>query len=284
MSDSVPLLKVHELLAAPKPGTQLFHQVNRLLPTTQHVVTVSPRTPAGEAIALMRKHGYSQLPVVEGRSVLGLFSYRAFAVEVANMAGTKSDPSALPVEEFLEHDQPVYARLTDEFRTLIEHLDTQDAVVVGDPDQLLGLLTAMDVLRYLYGVANAFVLIEEIELSLRSLIQIAVPAAADLKMCAERALAEKYKGKEITARLENMSFDDYVGLVRDGRNWAMFEPVLGGTRPRSSTKLEGVRDLRNDVFHFKRELSAEDHQTLANCRDWLLRCTRKVKAAGEVPR
>ena len=40
---------------------------------------------------------------------------------------------------------------------------------VGDPDRLLGILTPMDVLRYLYGVASPFVQLAEIEVGLRAL-------------------------------------------------------------------------------------------------------------------
>ena len=70
----------------------LFHMVNRLLPEKQVVVWVTPETrllpekqivvwvtpetSAREALALMRKHGFSQLPVVQGSTVLGLFRSR----------------------------------------------------------------------------------------------------------------------------------------------------------------------------------------------------------------
>jgi len=60
--------------------TELFHRVNRLLPAEQQIVTVGPQTTAREALRLMKKHGYSQVPVVEGTDVLGVFSYRSFSL------------------------------------------------------------------------------------------------------------------------------------------------------------------------------------------------------------
>lgn len=268
---------VRQIFAEPERLVAAFHMVNRLLPEGQDVVSASPDMPAREALALMREHGYSQLPVVQGHAVLGLFSYRAFALEVAQIDDAKVNACELPVSEFLEHDLPTYARLSDEFRGLIDVLNEKDCVVVSGSEELIAILTPMDALQHLYRVANAFVLIEEIELALRDLIRASATEPDDLRECIKTALSQKYKDK-LPERLEDMTFDDYVGLLRDGRNWDRFKPVFGGTRERTRARLEPVRNLRNDVFHFKRELSARDHQSLTTCRDWLLRCIRTVDA------
>ncbi len=281
MNAPAKLSDIHEILAPPERLSAFFHMVNRILPNGQVVFSVSPETPASEALALMQKHKFSQLPVKQGDSVLGLFTYRAFALEVAQIADSKVDASSLPVEEFLEHEKPAFARLNDEFRSLIDILDEKDSVVVSGPDDLVAILTPMDVLRYPYSIANAFVLIEEIELAFRTLIRSAIGGGKVFQTCVENALSSKYKDRkdrEPPNRLEDMSFDEYLSLLRDGRNWQHFEATFGGTRDRTRGKLEPIRDLRNDVFHFRRELSVEDHEGLATCRNWLLRCVRKVQA------
>ncbi len=270
--------ELRQKLAEPDRLSELFHMVNRILPEDQVVRSVSPDTTAGDALQLLQKHGYSQLPVVEGASVLGLFSYRAFALEIANSNDPKLDAISLPVEDFLDHDKPEYAQLSDEFRGLISILDAKDSVVVSGPEKLLAILTPMDVLRYLYSVANGFVLIEEIEGTLRALIREAVPDPETFSACVATALSSKYKDGELPQRVEELDFDGYIGLLRDGRNWPHFQSVFGSTRDRVRGKLEPIRDLRNDVFHFRRELSAEDHQQLSACRDWLYRCSRKIDA------
>lgn len=278
MSGVAKVADLREMLVAPERLSEFFHVVNRILPDDQVVLSVPPEMPVREAIALMRQHRYSQLPVKQGNSVLGLFTYRAFALEVTQINNVKVDVLSLPVEEFLEHETPVFARLNDEFRSLIDALDERDSVVVSGPEDLVAILTPMDVLRYLYSVANVFVLIEEIELALRALIREATPDADQFKLCVENALAMKYKDRELPRQLEDMSFDEYIAVLRDGRNWKYFEGVFGGTRERTRARLEPVRDLRNDAFHFRTELSMEDHERLTTCRDWLLRCIRKVQA------
>jgi predicted transcriptional regulator len=282
MAETMKLAEVRELFPEQKSLSSFFHMVNRVLPDGQVVLSVPPEMPAREAITLMRERGFSQVPVVQGRTVLGVFSYRAFALEVASTS-SKTDPAELPVEEFLEHERPCYARLTDEFTSLVEALDVHDSVVVSGPQDLLALLTPMDVLRYLYAVADAFVLIEEIELALRALIRSALSQPDAFGECVSNALTAKYKtAEDRPTRLEDMTFDDAIAMIRDGRNWAHFADAFGGTRERARARLEPIRDFRNCVFHFRRELSLTEHDQLASCRTWLLRRiqNQEAKAGG----
>ena len=270
--------ELRQKLVEPNRFSGLFHVVNRILPEDQVLMSLSPDTKAGDALKLMEEHGFSQMPVVEGDSVLGLFSYRAFALEVANSTDGKLDATSLSVEEFLEHDTPEYASLSDEFRGLISILDKKDAVIVSGPEQLLAILTPMDVLRYLYSVANGFVLIEEIEFTVRALIMEALPDPDTFSACVTRALSSRYIDKKLPQRLEEMNFDEYSWLLRHGDNWKYFEPVFGSTRERVQGRLDPIRELRNDVFHFRRELSSDDHQRLSACRDWLFRRIKRISA------
>jgi Transposase DDE domain group 1 len=45
-------------------------------------------------------------------------------------------------------------------------MDRDNGILIGTPERLVGILTPMDFLRYLYQVANPFVLVSEIELAL----------------------------------------------------------------------------------------------------------------------
>lgn len=116
------------------------------------------------------------------------------------------------------------------------------------------------------------------ELALRSLLRVAIVNEQVLHNSIDNALSAKYQGRQLPKRLEDLTFDDYIAILRDGGNWHYFEAAFGGTRERTRAKLEPIRDLRNDIFHFRREQSGQDHERLSNCRDWLLRCIRKVQA------
>jgi CBS domain-containing protein len=252
--------------------SELFHRINRIIPENQELLTISPDTTVRDAIALLRKHGYSQVPVVTGGEVLGVFSYRSFAQKAAGstwqeVAQQKWAPGDLAVEECLERFE--FARVTEEMRQVFDAMDRDNGVLIGTPERLQGILTPMDFLRYLYKVASPFVMISEIELTLRALIRLAVNQE-ELEACAIRTLAQLYGAEKVPRTLEAMTFDNYKAIISHGENWAKFEPILGGTRTRVAAKLKQLCDLRNDLFHFKREITLQDHETLDDHRNWLL--------------
>lgn len=261
--------------------TDLFHRVNSVIPDAQKLVTVEPEMLVAEALDLLEEHGFSQAPVVVGREVLGLFSYQTFSRAVISHAraatkNRKLDPLELTVEECMD-SRPKFARVTDEFVEWFDVIDRSDSVLVGSPDQLQGIVTAMDILRYLYRVASPFVLIGEVELALRALMQMAVDGET-LAACAHECLKDKYDTERMPTELHAMTFNDYIQIVGDGRRWDHFQPLLGGNRVRTRAKLEQLRDVRNVIFHFRREITLVEYETLAANREWML---RKVRTAEE---
>jgi predicted transcriptional regulator len=268
-------------------ASELFHRINRIIPPDQTVLTIPPNCLVRDAVALMRMHGYSQLPVVKNDEVLGVFSYRSFAQETASsslddLTKQKCAPGDLPVDEFLEQFE--FARVTEEMSRVFDAMDRDNGVLIGAPERLIGILTPMDFLRYLYQVASPFVMVSEIELALRALIRIAL-TAEQIAAASKRCLASAYGSEDrVPIVLEDMTFDNYQVLVSYGNNWTVFGRVFGGTRIRTSGKLKEIGAIRNDLFHFKREITMGDHQTLANHRNWLLNKIKQVEAHNNAER
>ena len=255
----------------------LFHRVRQVLPEEQEVVTIPPETPAEETLQLMKERNFSQLPVVQGREVLGVFSFRSFADKLSGIPKKERNPLALPVEEFL--DELHFSRITDEIGVLFDEFDLKNAVLVGNESRLQGVVTTIDALRYFYRVANPYVLLREIELAIRELIRGSL-TQEELGACAEASLGQHYKrmGREHPTSLKEMTLNDYVMLLRHKANWREFSDAFGGTRETTYAKLGHIPELRNVVFHFKRDVTAEEYNTLRDCRDWLLLRIRKVEA------
>ena len=82
--------------------TELFHLVKSLIPDGQEPICVSPGTTVSEAVQKMESLHFSQLPVVEGNAVLGIFSYRSFASRLLRMGERKQFAGDLTVDEFVE--------------------------------------------------------------------------------------------------------------------------------------------------------------------------------------
>lgn len=260
----------------------LFHRINRIIPQDQEILTFPPELTCNEAITQMRRTGYSQVPVVSDGEVLGVFSYRSFAhnagtVTLRELNQSQQAPGEMQVVECL--DKFEYTRVTEEMTKVFDAMDKDLGILVGTPEKLVGILTPMDVLRYLHGIAQPFVLLSEIEHALRSLIGLAV-TNEQLCICAKQALKDLYDGDDtkVPTQLERMTFDNYRLLVVRGENWPLFEATFGGSRARADGKMKAIGELRNDVFHFKRLITTDDVEVLTTHRDWLL---TKAKQADQ---
>jgi predicted transcriptional regulator len=248
---------------------ELFHRLTNAVPDAQQVTAVDPDTPAGEAIALMVESGFSQLPIVRGGIVLGSFSFRSFATSALRHGG-RPPLAEIPVDEFRE---PIdTAHPSEELAAVFGALDRDGAIVVGSVDNPLGLVTPMDVLHYLYCVAEPFVQLGEIERSLREIVSQALEPD-EVAACARVALAEQYAGREADLPLDttNMTLGDLVSVVRHGDNYPYFAQVLGAQRDLVTPRLSPLPTLRNVVFHFRRELTDQERLQVAEARNWLLR-------------
>lgn len=251
--------------------TEAFHRVNSLIPEDQEIRNVSPGTPVCEALQIMREHQYSQLPVMLGRRVIGVVSFRSIATRAIALGHESVDLGSLPVEEFVEDLE--YTHIFEDFAKVFPTLDRDDAILVGRPDRLQGIVTAMDVVHHLHKTARAFVLLAEIEQTLRRLIRASVDRN-DLLTCVQTALTH-YKPSKRPSELEEMYFYDLIQIIVSEKTWPSFQAAFGGIgewhRHRTKSILTEVKRLRNDVFHFKRELDEDDHDKLEECRIWLLR-------------
>lgn len=264
-------------------ASELFHRVNRVLPEDQALVTIGPEVTARNAVALMTDRGFSQLPVVAGGRVLGVFSFRSYALGTARLSlddlnRQRIAPGDLRVDEFLE--QMRFARVGDEIDDLFDAMDRDNGLIVGTPENAVGILTPMDFLRYLHATAAPFIYLSEIELALRAVIR-GTLSEENLVVVAQASLARLYDPDPPPTKLEDMTFDNYASMLGFGDAWPHFENVVGPSRVRLTAKLRHIRDLRNVVFHFKRALSAQEVQDLRTYRHWLLAKVEQIGRGNE---
>jgi len=257
----------------------LFHLIEQVLPEEQQLVSVLPETSIADALKLMQKHGFNQLPVMEPGTgeIYGVFSYRSFAEGVMKLPPRVNNPLSLPVAECLE--QLTFAQMSDELRDLLDEFEITDAVLVGSRDRLLAIVTSIDVLRYFYRVASPYILLREIELAVRELIKASVDPDG-LRSCIDACLKRHYEetARMVPTAVEGMSSEDYVTVLKFKGTWGRFSEAFGPNQDVVIAKLASISGLRNDVFHFRRELTEEEYQILQECREWLLTRIRRAEA------
>lgn len=247
------------------------HNVNRILPETQEVLHVPNDMEAEEALRLMAEKGYSQVPVVAGPTVLGVFSFRSFSLRALKIEYQDVDLRKLPVDKFVV--KVPFVKLSDkELKALFENVDQHDAVLVGQESRLVGIITYSNIIEYLLDIANPYLLLQEIEIGLRQLIRLFMNDD-ELTDSIRRLLYNKYKNSKqgIPKNLEEVVFIDYKIILTDEENFkGHFKPVFGKNINKARADLENINTIRNLAFHFRRELSVDEHFELAVYREWTL--------------
>jgi predicted transcriptional regulator len=111
------------------------------------VVTVQKTDPISKVVNMMKEHGYSQIPVFEGKQSVGSVSEKTILRQI--LAGKDLDEiSKLPTCEIMEEAFPQINE--DAPLSLITSLlQTYSAVLVSKKGTVLGIITKADLLRML---------------------------------------------------------------------------------------------------------------------------------------
>lgn len=253
-----------------------FHRAGSLIPKDQKLIAIKRDTEVSEALRIMKDNNFSQLPVMAGRVVLGVFSYRSFALEAARRQRSERNKvlADLPVEEFME-DFPFVAK-SEDWTKIQRQLEDKDGFFVGHSEAIDGLVTTMDVYHYFRNIADPFIHIAEIEIPLRRIIADRIPPDKRAEVFGQ-VLRGSYGEGKLPKHPKELSLNDEVLIVTSTEHWHYFKDVLGAGedgRNTAAQKFKDIPNLRNDVLHFKRELEQHELNKLIDCRHWLHRCIR----------
>ena len=111
----------------------------------KNVVTVQKNESISKVVKLMKEHGYSQIPVFEGKHSVGSISEKAILRQI--LAGKDLEQiSKLSTEEIMEEAFPQINE--DAPLSLISSLlQTYSAVLVSKKGEVIGIITKADLLR-----------------------------------------------------------------------------------------------------------------------------------------
>lgn len=245
-----------------------FYVASRLVPDGQEVVSVPPDTPVSDALALMKEHDFSQLPVLVEGEVIGVFSYRFFAQQVVELP-KQENPLEMGVEDLLE--PPRFARARSPLKEVLDILGHDGCVLIGDDHNLLAVVTGDDALSFLWGAAEPILLLQGIELAVRDLMRTACDSESALGECIARGMQSSNRlDKGELLKLEELSFGETINVLSNGDNYdTYFNRTFGQSRRFTRSKLEHVKNIRNQVVHFRSETTIEQIETLVTTQNWL---------------
>jgi len=231
-----------------------FGPAASLLPQEQKITFISQNENVANAVGMLIDSRFSQLPVKNSEDkVVGIFSYRSLAKKNYSLRGRPIDFRTLLVGACLEPAKYISPE---------EYIDTSSAadfrqddyVLVGSPEKVIGILAIADVFERLNEFAEAFVLLHEIEIAIRELIEKAL--GEDGLTSALARINERNRNSGHTKRqlesIKDCNFSDYLSLIA-GKDWESFESYFEfSKKDLINEELKNINTIRNDVFHFRR--------------------------------
>ncbi len=204
------------------------------------VLTITRDKTVAEATTLMMTHRFSQLPVTQDmRRIDGMISWRSMGRVRARGDACEFVRDCLKPVRIIDQDAP--------FFEAVDTITEKEVVLVRGQDRsITGIVTTNDLSREYHQKAAPFLLLGEVEDRIRILI--------DQNLAAE---VKKMKNRgDDTREIEeasDLTFGEYVRLLESRENWKKLRLEID--RKMFVGLLNDVREVRNDVMHFRPDSS-----------------------------
>ena len=231
-------------------------RIGRLESANTKPLSVNPNTTLNEAVTLMLRHNYSQLPVMTNeRDVKGIISWESIGARLA----LGRNPSY--VRECMK---PHYEVGLDDslFRVIKNNIEHSYVLVRGEGRVITGIVTTTDLSLQFQLLSEPFLLLSEIENHIRLLI--------DGKFTANELESAKdaTDNDRTIESVADLTFGEYIRLLENPTFWD--KTRLTVDRGIFVRELDKVRRIRNDVMHFDPDgITHDDHQLLLHFMQFL---------------
>lgn len=225
------------------------YRIERLGLSAKSPVHISPDAKIVEAVTVMLRHDFSQLPVMTNdRDVKGIISWKTLGSRLSFASKCEFVREAAERHIEISHDDSLFHA--------ISLLQQHDCVLVRGLDRkITGIITAYDVTTSFRQLAEPFLILGEIENHVRQLI--------DGKFTKQELASAKDPND--TARdvqsVANLTLGECVLFIANPKNWERLG--LPVDRVIFIKDLEQVKAIRNEVMHFDPEgIGDDDLRTL----------------------
>jgi CBS domain-containing protein len=225
--------------------------------TPDEPVTIDLDDSIQAALEIMLENDFDQLPVVSDGYVEGAVTYKSIAKFVKSIDEPEVKDTSVKIAlntspELVNPDHDIFE--------LFETFAEDDYVLIGDQNNLEGILTRYDILYFLEHQVEPFLRIGEIEESLRHIFR---ESTDNLDSRIEKTFADRAEHDdrfEPPETLEQFTFDQYRMFIM--RNLDQLPSRLAQEREMIESLLEDTRDIRNALLHFRTEADEVDRDEL----------------------
>ena len=219
-------------ILAPKDPT---YRISMLAASSNVPVYVAPNDSLEKVITLMMSNDFSQIPVMVGRTVKGIVTWRSIA-EKMHLGGNFKEAQSL-----MEPGDAVIVERDATFFSVISILAEKNYALVRDKGAITGIITASDLSKQYHILAEPFLLVGEIEIGIRGLLERNLDLA-DLQE------AKFNPSDDAIKSVDEMAFGQYCTLFEKSKTWNKLKLKID--QKIFTEMMHKVREIRNDVMHF----------------------------------
>lgn len=221
-------------------------------------VTVRKGTTINEALTIMLENDFDQLPVTseDGSEIVGAVTFKS--IGRLGEAVPDQDLEELSVMGTLV--SPTYVGREHNMFELFETFAVEEFVLVGDRNDMEGIITRYDVFYFLKEQFAPFIMIGEIERSLRRLFETTIPNLEGSIEEAFKPRAEDDPSYSVPESIDHFNFEEYKRFMVVNQDY--LPDSLQRELDFALNLLEGVRKNRNALFHFRAEIDDIDREII----------------------
>lgn len=235
-----PITMSHKAVATTKVPADVIKRVQSMAAANHKPVFVEKNDSLEHAVTLMQRFDYSQLPVISSseRNIVGHISWKTIGLAMwKNGKGTT-------VGDFMSKDITVIER-TEPLLNAIRILSHADFVIVLAEDRTMGgVITTADIAAEFFTItqAEAFLLLEQIELHIRNLINRG-------NILVEELQKECHADDREIESIDDLNFGEYIRVIENPKYWKKL--AIKTEKAEFVNFLHQVREVRNDIMHFE---------------------------------
>jgi CBS domain-containing protein len=242
----------------------MLYPVEKLLPNRDKVLCIKQKETVRDALIKMIQNDYSQLPVVdEGGNLVGIITEKTI-IRTYYHISERVPLFNLTVDHCLS--PAVTLSIDQDIFEALDQLQRTYAVVIIEGRKPIGLLTHYDTTHFFRDLTEGLIIVEDIETTLRQYIESIYESEERLNQALINAFGAN--GDLPNREYERLSFGQYIQLIIHKKNWADFEPCFSSAVLFEHLMNE-VRQIRNQIAHFRGDLDVLQSDALLTARNWL---------------
>jgi CBS domain-containing protein len=258
------------------------YQVQQILEGKSAPISIEKDEPVSKALTIMAEQDYSQLPVyssIDPDYPKWLITYEGILRGIRNLKAKIDD---LRVRDVMVPALIYYAE--DDLFDIIDRLKDTNAVLVmhSQIPELAGIVTSYDTMEYFRNQTENLMRVADIEMMVKEFIQAAYQKDSGevdetkLDEAIARVINGHDGGKKKT--FADLSLSEYNSLLTLKDTWPFFSPIFCISRESVIQLLNGIREIRNTLAHFRGDLTPEQRDLLKFGTEWLSKCQEEYQA------